>query len=299
MKVFILLILFSFVSVFSQDFEGVKKINETGIYCKVIGKGEPVIIVHGGPGMAHNYLVKPFLQLAENYKLFFYDQRGCGLSDEFKSKDSITMETMVEDLEALRKEFGLAKINLAGQSWGAAIAINYAAKYPDNVKKLMLLEPLPISSKYIPVFIKNILGRFTKEEREEYNFLSKNPLVKTDPVLYKKLNNLSFKHYYYDTAKQDLNRMDYMDSVRLKKQFMSSGMFGPYLNNYDLSDKLKTITCPILIIHGDYDVVPNESILKMKEANAAAELHIIEKCGHFVHVEKEKEYFDLINKFLK
>ena len=61
----------------TEEFEGLEKINGTEIFCKVIGKGDPLVIVHGGPGLAHDYLYEPFKQLAYNYKLIFYDQRGC------------------------------------------------------------------------------------------------------------------------------------------------------------------------------------------------------------------------------
>lgn len=294
----ILLLILSFVLVKAQDFAGIKKINGTGIYCRVIGKGEPIIIVHGGPGMAHNYLFKPFSKLANNNKLIFFDQRGNGLSDEFKQNEKITVDNLVEDLEALRKEFGIEKLVLAGQSWGAIIAINYAAKYPQNLKKLLLLEPAMGSSDYIPEFAKTIMSRLSQSEKDEMLALIKNPSIKNDPVLYKKYDNIWFKAYYYDTKKQDPNRLDYMDSAMVKKAHASSAMFNPYIGNFNLYDKMKIITCPLLIIHGEYDPIPNESIQKMKEAVKHAELNIIKECGHFAHVEKEKEYFDLIRTFL-
>ena len=294
----VLLLILSFIQVNAQDFAGIKQINGTGMYCKVIGKGEPMIIVHGGPGMAHNYLLKPFSQLADNNKLIFYDQRGNGLSDEFKKGEKVTVDDLVEDLECLRKEFGIEKMQLVGQSWGAIIAINYSAKYPQNVKKLFLLEPAPGSSEYLPEFVKRISERLNQTEKEERAALTNNPSIRIDPVLYKKLSNLQFKAYYFDTKRQDLNKMDYMDSARVKKMFASSAMFGSYIGNFNLYEKMKSITSPTLIIHGDYDVIPTESIEKMKLSIPQAEMHIIKECGHFVHVEKEKEYFDLIRAFL-
>lgn len=170
----------------AQDFVGIKQINGAGIFCRVIGKGEPLIIVHGGPGLAHNYLLKPFSRLAKNYRLIFYDQRGNGLSDEFKEKETFTVDGLVEELEGVRKEFGGDAIYLAGQSWGAIIAINYVAKYPQHVKKMLLLEPAPGSSEYLPEFQKRIMGKLSQSDKIELQTLSKNPSFKTDPVLYKK-----------------------------------------------------------------------------------------------------------------
>ena len=301
-KVFVFVVLFiihSSIALTAQDFTGIKKIKGNDIFCRVIGSGEPLVIVHGGPGMAHNYLFKPFSQLSDKYRLFFYDQRGSGLSQEFKENDSVSVEDLVDDLEALRAEFGIDKIYLAGQSWGASIAVYYAEKYPQHVKKLLLLEPMPGSSEYMKEVEQTIMTRLTKSDLDELIAISGNPKIKKDPELFNRKENLLFKVYYFDTLKMDKNKMAYMDSVRIKKSNASSKMFHNFLYNYSLYSKLEKIKCPILIIHGDYDVVPNESIVKMAECNKKTELHIIKDCGHFVHSEKEKEYFDLIRTFLK
>lgn len=291
-------ILLGFISIRAQDFSGIKQINGAGIYCKVIGEGEPIIIIHGGPGLSHNYLLKPFSQLAENYRLIFYDQRGNGFSDEFKKDETITVDSLVEELEAVRKEFGVDHIYLAGQSWGAIIAVNYVAKYPQHVKKLLLLEPAPGSSDYLPEFQKNIISKLSENDIQELRTISQNPAFKTDPLLYKRYRILWFKTYYFDPSKQDTSNLDYIDDNWLRKFHASAAMFNPYLQNFNLYEKMRSIKCPLLIIHGDNDVIPNNSIEKMKLMVPNAELHIIKDCGHFVHVEKEKEYFGLIRNFL-
>lgn len=298
-SIFRLIFLLGFISITAQDFSGIKLINGAEIYCKVMGDGEPLIIIHGGPGLAHNYLLKPFSQLSDNYRLIFYDQRGNGLSEEFKKDQIITVDSLVEELEAVRKEFGADNIYLAGQSWGAVIAINYTAKYPQNVKKLLLLEPAPGSSDYLPEFQKRIINKLSESDIQELQSISKNPAFKTDPQLYKRYRTLWFRTYYFDPSKQDTSNLDYVDSNWLRKFHASAAMFNPYLVNFNLYEKMKSIKCPLLIIHGENDVIPNESIEKMKLMVPDAELHIIKNCGHFVHVEKEKEYFDLIREFLR
>lgn len=286
------------VVVSAQDFSGLKQVNGTGLYCRVIGRGEPLVVVHGGPGMAHDYLYKPFSQLASEYRLIFYDQRGNGLSDAFTPGATVTVDDLVEDLEALRKVFGLDRINLAGQSWGAIIAITYAARYPAQVKKLLLLEPAPGSSAALPVFARNISGRLSAQDKEALAALDTNPAMRSDPEVYKRAMNIRFKAYYYDPARQDLGKLDYMDAAHVKKWAQSSAMFGAYLSNFDLYDTMKAITGPVLIVKGADDVIPNDSIERMKVPMPQAELHLLEECGHFAHVEKPAEYFGLIRAFL-
>lgn len=282
----------------AQDFSGIRRINDTGVYCRVIGRGEPLVVVHGGPGMGHDYLSGPFSQLADRYRLVFYDQRGNGRSDEFAPGQKVTVDDLVNDLEALRKDLGLDRINLAGQSWGAIIAIKYTASHPDRVGKLLLLEPAPGSSAALPVFVQRIRDRLSAEDREALAALDGNPASRSDPELYKRATNIRFKAYYFDPAKQDLAKMDYMDAARVRKWAQSSAMFGPYLSDFDLYDTMKAITCPVLIVKGYDDVIPNDSIERMAAVMPQARLHLLEKCGHFAHVEKPREYFGLIREFL-
>src|SRR5882672_7428202 len=101
----------------AQDFEGRKKINGTSLYFKIIGTGEPIVIVHGGPAMNYSYFIPHLNKLAKTYKVVFYDQRASGKS-AVSSPDSISLKFFADDLEAIRKELGVEKLTLLGHSWG-------------------------------------------------------------------------------------------------------------------------------------------------------------------------------------
>ncbi len=283
----------------AQETDKMVDINGAKIFCKTLGDGEPLVIVHGGPGLAHDYLFDPFKQLSDNYKLIFYDQRGCGKSQEFNEGESSTMETMVEDLEGVRKEFKLEKMNLVGQSWGAVIALNYIFKYPDRVKYLILLEPAPGSSEYIQNVQQTIMSRLSKEEIERLVKISQSPDLRTSPELFKEFMNIRMKTYFYNSTYASKKNFNYFDTERIKKFFASSALFGPYLMSYSLYDKMRNISCPTLIIHGDYDVIPTEAIERMGKEIKNAEVHIVKECGHFVHIEKPEFYFNTIRSFIK
>ncbi len=282
----------------SDSFEGLKNINGALIYFKIVGNGEPVLIVHGGPGLGHDYLFQPFSQLSDNFKLIFYDQRGSGLSDEIEPEDSVNMNTLVEDLEQTRKEFKIEKLNLAGQSWGALVCIEYTDKYPENVSKLLLLEPAPGSTEYLAEFQQTIMNRLSPSDKEMIIYLSQKPALRYDPVSFNQFMNLRFKGYSIDSTFTTKMHINYFDSLRVVKFFSSSANFSPYLMSFNLYKKMKSINCPTLIIHGEYDPVPLLSIERMANAIPSSELHIIRNCGHFVHIEKPKEYFNLISTFL-
>ena len=107
------------------------------IYYKVIGRGAPLMIVHGGPGASHDYLLPHLLPLARTNKLIFIDERGSGRSEKLEDVTGYTVENMVEDVEAVRQALNLGKISLLGHSYGGVLAQAYAFKYQKNLTHLM------------------------------------------------------------------------------------------------------------------------------------------------------------------
>jgi len=100
--------------------EGFINVNDIQLYYKVMGKGEPVVVLHGGPDLDHNHML-PLAELADNYKVVFYDQRMTGNSTGIPDAGSITVNNFVQDLEQIRKQLKLGKMHLLGHSWGAGL----------------------------------------------------------------------------------------------------------------------------------------------------------------------------------
>ncbi|HEY0818058.1 MAG TPA: alpha/beta hydrolase [Rhizobacter sp.] len=99
-----------------------------------------LIIVHGGPGADYRYLLG-LAQLADEYRVVFYDQRGTGLSPRVPAS-SITLESFVEDLDAFVDAFGHGRpVHVLGHSWGAMLASAYTGTHPRKVARLILAEP--------------------------------------------------------------------------------------------------------------------------------------------------------------
>src|SRR5690348_13185350 len=119
-----------------QDFKGIKKLNGASMFLSVQGSGEPILVLHGGPGLNHSYFI-PFLKKLEgSHRVIYYDQRACGQSST-PSGDSITLTFLVEDIEAIRKEFKIAKLNILAHSWGAVLASHYASEHPDRIESII------------------------------------------------------------------------------------------------------------------------------------------------------------------
>jgi proline iminopeptidase len=112
------------------------------LYYRVLGRGaDTVVVLHGGPGMHHRYLVPALAPLATTHTLVFYDQRGRGRSDSVPDTTALTAERDVADLETLRQHFDLQQLTLVGHGWGGALAVHYAVAHPDRVRRLALVSP--------------------------------------------------------------------------------------------------------------------------------------------------------------
>ena len=151
--------------------EGFKNINGVDLYYKSIGSGTPLVIVHGGPGLAHNYLFSYFSRLSDNFRVIFYDQRASGKSNGHENPTEVTMSNFVEDLEGIRKVFGIEKLHILGQSYGGVIALSYAVKYPEKMGSLLLLESSTVDSESDKIFEETLNNRLSEKENNQLSSL--------------------------------------------------------------------------------------------------------------------------------
>jgi proline iminopeptidase len=108
------------------------------IYYVAFGNGDPLVVLHGGPGASHDYFLPWLLPLARTHRLIFIDERGSGRSQRLQDTGLYTVEGDVEDVEAVRVALHLGKISLLGHSCGGVLAQAYALKYQQNLSHLIL-----------------------------------------------------------------------------------------------------------------------------------------------------------------
>ncbi len=109
------------------------------IHYRVMGaRADTVVVVHGGPGAGIGSVLPDLAPLAERFTVIFYDQRGGGLSTLPADTALLDARYFVEDLEAVRRHFGLDRMKLVTHSFGAVLAARYAERYPERVGRLVL-----------------------------------------------------------------------------------------------------------------------------------------------------------------
>jgi proline iminopeptidase len=117
---------------------GYVTVNGARLFHTIVGQGEPLLIIPGGPGDPHNGLAAALSPMAGSARLIFFDAFGRGRSDRAKSATEYSFSRDVEDVEGLRVALGLGPINVLGHSYGGIVAQAYALKYPTSVRRLIL-----------------------------------------------------------------------------------------------------------------------------------------------------------------
>ncbi len=259
--------------------------------------GPPLLVLHGGPGAHHEYLLPQFLTLAERNSLLLYDQRGGGRS---KTDDPtpITWRTHVEDLGKVVEEFALEPLTLVGYSWGALLAVLYSVESRTDRSlrppaRLVLIDPAPLTRSYRERFEAEFARRQAdtpvKRLRDE---LAASGLRERDPAAFRQRQfELSVAGYFAKPERaRDLT--PFRVTGRVQQSVWES------LGDYDLLPLLGSLDLPTLIVHGRKDPIPLESAEKAARAMNARFL-VLEASGHVPYVEQPAALFSAITQFLE
>jgi proline iminopeptidase len=273
--------------------------NGAKLFCRTFGKGAPILVIHGGPGLTQNYLLPQMAKLAQNNRVIFYDQRACGRSIGEPDIASINLKTYLEDIEAIRKHFGLKKMIVLGHSWGGFLGFQYAITHPESVEKLILLNSGPISSEEYALFVQQYFKKIAPfPEIEEMQ--KSQSYIDGDPATVERYFNRVFRTYCYNPEKANL--LDLWMTRKAAINFTKvNGIFSENLfqKPFNYHDQAKALKIPTLIVIGDSDVVPVSTSKSIHEDIKGSKFVIIKDCGHFPYVEQPTTLFPTLLEFLK
>ncbi len=285
--------------------EGFTQSTPVPLYWAMHGKaGAPrLLVLHGGPGAHHDYLLPQLLALGERYELIFYDQRGGGRS-RTDDPAPVTWRVLVDDLERVVSELGLENPSIVGYSWGGMLALLYALaavntaldgdppRVNSSPARLALVDPAPINRQYRREFEEEFSrrqkGPAVHKLRDE---LASSGLRERDPDAFKQRQfELAVAGYFYDPANAS-GLTPFRVTGRVQQSVWES------LGDFDLEPLLGALDVPSLIVHGREDPIP----LASSETAARAlggELVVLDRCGHVPYVERADALFPALFDFL-
>jgi|GEM_PF-275736 len=296
---------------------------DVSLYYFTEGQGEEILFLHGGPGFPPLEAGKGFDLLKDDYKVYYYHQRGCGKStrpiDRFESQNyfanmqtlvkKLGIEQQIADIDRIRRILKKDKIILAGHSFGGFIATLYAVEFPERVKKLILLSPaemlvMPNPEGGMFETIKRCLPEGqVKEDFDAYQMRFFQSFGGVFSKSEKDLVALNLEFVRYYVAALEAKGLP-SEHVRPPEGHDSGWMpFGIYFSlgmRYDHTKSLSRITCPVLLIHGEQDIVMGLKAIKSYEDNIEnAILRVLKKAAHNTFDDQPQEFADAVRAFLQ
>ena len=281
------------------------------VWTKRVGNNptKKVLLLHGGPGMTHEiYECFDGYFPQENIEYYYYDQLGSYYSDQPDDLSLWDLPRFVEEVEQVRIALGLDKNNfyLYGQSWGGILAMEYALKYQDNLKGLVIsnmMASIPDYMKYsdevlAPKLPPDVLAEIMKyENAEDYsnerymelvvNHYYTRHIIRMDPEKWPDPINRGFKH---------LNPDVYV-TMQGPSEFGVKG--DATLKAWDVKDQLHKIKVPTLTIGAEYDTMdPKHMEWISNEVENGRYLHC-PNGSHLCQFDDQKNFFKGLTKFIK
>src|SRR6267143_1850997 len=179
------------------------ELNGVRLYTRRVGHGPPVVVLHGGPGAHHDYLLPQYDRLAEGGRvLLYYDQRGGGRSPVPRDVP-VGWREQVADLEALRGHWELDRLTIVGYSWGGLLALLYALEHPDRIARLALVSSAPVTAAWRDEFERRFAARMAQPwiARSRADLMASG-LARPDPEKYRRIAfALSVAGYFRDASR--------------------------------------------------------------------------------------------------
>src|SRR6059036_2275145 len=242
------------------------QLNGVRLYTRRVGHGRPVVVVHGGPGAHHDYLLPQYDHLTE------------------------------VDREALRGHWGLDRLTMIGYSWGGLLALLYALEHPDRIARLALVSSAPLTAAWRDEFERRFAARMAQPWiARSLADLVASGLSRTDPEKYRRIAfALSVAGYFRDPSRAR-EMTPFRVTERTRQEVWES------LGTYDLRPRIRQTfpngTAPrALLLHGIYDPMPLEAA---RETAALLSTGVIELAtGHAPHVEATEQFERALDGFL-
>jgi L-proline amide hydrolase len=270
-----------------------------------LGAGKPpVVILHGGPGVAHNYVDSYKLLALQGRAVIHYDQIGCGNSTLLPEKgaDFWTPQLFIDELENLVDHLGIRPaFHVLGQSWGGMLGAEYGVTRPKGLKSLTIANS-PASMKLwveeanrlradMPVEIQDALNR-----HEKAGTTSDPEYQQATMAFYERhvCRVVPFPPEVTETFEQVARNPTVYNVMNGPNEFFVIGT----LKTWSIIDRLPAIEVPTLIISGRHDEATPATVQPYKDGIKGSRWEIFEHSSHMPHLEEKEKCMQVVGAFL-
>ncbi|MDE0652577.1 MAG: alpha/beta fold hydrolase [bacterium] len=258
------------------------------IHYEICGDGVPVLVMHGGLGLDHQYLRPALDDLAGSAELVFYDHRGNGRSAPVEDWGQVTLESLADDADALRQALGFDRIVLYGHSYGGFVAITYALRHQRRLSGL-ILAGTAANLRHPP----NIPPDADPDAVAAFGALFSGPMGSDGEwaETWSRALPLYWPEMDRDTA-ADIHRRTIYRADAWNRS-------GPALAGYDVLDEMARIDVPVLLVCGRRDFLCGPAPYEdMHAVLPRSELVILEDSGHFSFLSERERHREAVTGWL-
>ncbi|MBH8575102.1 proline iminopeptidase-family hydrolase [Nostocaceae cyanobacterium CENA369] len=249
----------------------------------------PILCLHGGPGVPHDYLESLSDLTATGRSVIFYDQLGCGNSEQATDPSIYSIAYFQEELAHVRKVLGLEIIHLLGQSWGGCLALEHTLVGASGIESLILSN----TPSNVRQFVSEAYRLMSELPPDVYQVIKESEAEgKTDSPAYQAAMEV-FKQRHFCL----LNPLP--DSVQRAYQKVGRDFRGAgKIMDWDVTPKLATIQIPTLLISGRYDQVTPACVEPLHQKIAGSKWLIFQESSHLPHLEEHEKFIKAVSEFI-
>lgn len=270
-------------------------VDGTEFFCQRHGRGVPILVIHGGPGLDHSYF-RPWLDgLGNEAELIYLDLRGNGRSGGRNTINEITIESWAADVDKLRQTLGLGRCVVLGHSFGAFVALEYARTFSEHLLGLALCSATPALD-YPAQAMSNAQALATGPQLQAIMHCLSQPVK--DDLTFRKLWMQTLPVYFHRYEPAIGAGMD--DTTAYSAAAYNRGTFD-LLPNFNAVPWLGDISAPTLILVGRHDwLMPMEhGAERLKRGIRRAAVQVFEQSGHFPFIEETVGFCQTLREWLR
>lgn len=261
----------------------------------------PLLLLHGGPGAGHDYLESLAAISATGRRVIFYDQQGCGNSDQPDDPGRWTVDFYVREVDAVRRALGLERMHILGQSWGGMLLMEYLVTRPDGVVSATIAS----SPASMPMWVAETGRQRAALPPEVIATLDRHEAAGTwDDAEYIAAVGVFYeRHLCRVVPMPEFAARTFAKLARNPQVYRT--MNGPTefhvvgtLRAWETLSRLDAVDEPVLLTSGRYDEATPVQIAAIRERLPQAEWVIFEQSGHLAHAEEPDRYMAVLADFL-